>query len=107
MRENGTESENESRPPPNENTLWVFSAHKFNLPEEHRQTALLVLQALLIHGSLTAELRLVLPAVGGTFIVAALIAAGFDERDAMRCRPAAYPAARAELFAAGFPMDRL
>lgn len=95
---------------PDENTLWVSAVQNFTLPSDHRQTALLVLQALLIHGRLTAEeLRHVLPLVGETFIVAGLITAGFVEKDGdeMRCRPAAYPSARTELFAAGFPMDRL
>lgn len=95
---------------PNEDTLWVSTVRQFALPQEHRQIALLVLQALLIHGRLTAEeLRHVLPLIGETFIVAGLITAGFVEQDGdeMRCRPAAYPSARTELFAAGFPMDRL
>lgn len=51
-----------------------------------------------------------LPAVGRpTFIVAALMAAGFVKQDGaeVRGRAAAYPAVRTELFAAGFAMDRL
>jgi hypothetical protein len=93
-----------------EETLWVTAPEDFSLPERHRTTGLLVLQALLIHGSLTAEeLRLVLPIVGESFIVAGLIGAGFVELEgkALRCRPIAYPAARSELFAAGFPMGEI
>ena len=95
---------------PDEETLWVSTAQEYSLPVQHQQAALLVLHAILIHGSLTAaELRLVLPVVGENFIVAALVSAGFIEKDGdqLRCRPLAYPAARSELFAAGFPIDKL
>ncbi len=90
-----------------EQTLWVAALEEYVLPGAHRQTALLVLHALLIHGPLTAgELRLTLPVVGESNILPVLAKAGFlERRDALfLVRPAAYPAIRAGLAAAGFPL---
>ena len=80
------------------------------LPARDPQAALLVLHALLIHEHLTPdELRQVLPTVNQPGIVDTLAASGFIERegDGVRCRPAAYPAIRGGLAAAGYPLDRL
>ncbi len=91
-------------------TLWITGFEELSLPSQHRQSALLVLHALLIHGALTAQtLRLVVPLVGESNIVSALLTAGFVERegDTVRSRPAAYPTVRAALASAGFPMDTL
>ncbi|MCB2053058.1 MAG: hypothetical protein KDE35_02295 [Geminicoccaceae bacterium] len=90
-------------------TLWVAAPDEPVVPARETQNALLVLHALLIHEELTVEeLRLVLPIVGPSHVVAALVGAGFVERHegALRCRPAAYPAIRGALEAAGFPMGR-
>lgn len=89
-------------------TLWVTDLPEFTLPDNHEQTALLVLQALLIHGALTeAELHGVLPVMEEPGIIAALQTAGFIEsadRDGrLHVRPAAYPAVRTALRADGYP----
>jgi len=94
---------------PGEQTLWVAALDEYVLPGKNEQSALLVLQALLIHGPLTAaHLRLVLPLVGESNIVSVLVKAGFVARDGDRftCRAAAYPAIRAGLASAGLPPDR-
>ena len=93
---------------PSEQTLWVAALDEYVLPGKNEQSALLVLQALLIHGPLSAgQLRLVLPLVGESNIVSVLVKAGFVERDGelFTCRPAAYPAIRAGLASAGLPRD--
>lgn len=90
-----------------EQTLWVAALDELVLPGTHSQSALLVLQALLIHGSLTAnQLRLVLPIVGESNIVPVLVKAGFLARDGdlFSCRPAAYPVIRTGLETAGLPL---
>ena len=94
---------------PGEQTLWVAALDEYVLPGRNEQSALLVLQALLIHGPLNAaHLRLVLPLVGDSNIVSVLVKAGFVARDGdlLSCRPAAYPAIRAGLASAGLPPDR-
>ena len=94
---------------PSEQTLWVAALDEYVLPGKNEQSALLVLQALLIHGPLTAgHLRLVLPLVGESNIVSVLVKAGFVARDGdlFACQPAAYPAIRAGLASAGLPPDR-
>ena len=94
---------------PGEQTLWVAALDEYVLPGKNEQSALLVLQALLIHGPLSAaHLRLVLPLVGESNIVSVLVKAGFVARDGDRftCRAAAYPAIRAGLASAGLPPDR-
>lgn len=91
-----------------EQTLWVAALDEYVLPGVHEQTALLILHALLLHGGLTVhELRLVLPTVGESNIMPVLAASGFVERreGAFHVRPAAYPAVRAGLAEAGYPMD--
>lgn len=92
---------------PGEQTLWVAALDEYVLPQAQQQTALLLLQALLIHGPLTAEhLGLVLPIVGDSSIAPVLVRAGFLTRqaDAFACCAAAYPAIREGLAAAGLPM---
>ena len=91
-----------------EQTLWVAALDEYVLPGRNEQSALLVLQALLIHGPLSAgHLRLVLPLVGESNIVSVLVKAGFVARDGdlFACRPAAYPTIRAGLASAGLPPD--
>ncbi len=93
--------------PLGDRTLWVAQTEEYALPAQHHQLALLVLQALLIHGRLTVdELALVVPIVGDNFVAAALLSCGFIEQidDELCVRAIAYPAARAELFSAGFPV---
>ena len=90
-----------------ENTLWVVHADGFVLPGGHERTAFLVLHALLLHGRLRVdELALVLPLVGESGIVSALLRAGFVERvgGRYRCAPAAYPTIVERLATAGVPM---
>jgi hypothetical protein len=93
-------------------TLWVTQVPEFKLPADHEQASLLVLQALLMHGSLTEpELRSVLPMLEEPGMVAALQSAGFVERcgddGQLRVRPAAYPAVRTALKADGYPVGEL
>lgn len=94
-----------------EQTLWVAALDDFSLPNKNDDTALLVLHALLIHGSLTPqELRQVLPLVGESNVLSALANSGMIERqpgqdgesDQVRCFAAAYPAIRSGLQTAGF-----
>lgn len=78
------------------------------LPAGHEQMALLTLQALLIHGVLTLrQLRLVLPVQEDAGLLPALVHAGYLTRDGehFACAPAAYPATRSALAAAGFSID--
>ena len=92
-----------------EQTLWIAALDDYVLPGKTEQTGLLVLHALLIHGPLSAEhLRLVLPIVGESNIVPVLVKAGFLQRtgDTLACAPAAYPAIRSGLAAAGMPIGR-
>jgi len=92
-------------------TLWVSALEEFSLPGgAHNEAALLVLHAILIHGAITLEeLRAVLPLVGESNILSALISAGLVERKdrQVTCFPAAYPAIRSGLATAGFSMDKL
>ncbi|MFC0337638.1 hypothetical protein SAMN05421848_1572 [Kushneria avicenniae] len=89
-------------------TLWVVALEEFSLPGSDGAQALLILQALLIHGSLSArELERVLPDPGFQGMHHALHRAGFiGERDGRYyCRARAYPAIRDGLATAGFPLD--
>ncbi len=93
-----------------EETLWIAALEEFEMPKQDVESALLVLQALLIHDSLTAkQIELVTPNIGGVNVLASLVAAGFvlRESERYRCSPAAYPAIRTRLNDAGFPMDQL
>lgn len=90
-----------------DDVLWLVRPDEFVLPHGHERVARIVLQALLVHGSLdTEELALVLPIVGESNIVPALVRAGFVERvgTRFRCVPAAYPAIISNLSTAGFTM---
>lgn len=100
----------------NEQTLWVAALDDFSLPSKSDETALLVLHALLIHGSLTTqELRQVLPLVGESNVLSALVSAGMIERQGGQngengqvcCFAAAYPAIRSGLQTAGFGSNEL
>ncbi|MDY8109813.1 hypothetical protein U0C82_11755 [Fulvimarina sp. 2208YS6-2-32] len=104
------ETDADGRSETDEQVLWVAALDEYVLPADRDQTVLLVLHALILHGGLTAdELRLVLPSVGESNVVSALISAGFVQRHdtLLKCRAAAYPAIREGLMSAGFPMDRL
>ena len=91
-------------------TVWVVDHEVDPLPASHEDRALLALQALLIHGVLTAdEVDAVLPATGETDVLPALVGSGH-----LRCddghysvRPSAYPAVRQALQADGFPMGAI
>ncbi len=91
-------------------TLWVAALQDYILPNRHEQDARLILQALLIHGSLShEELSLVLPLMSSHHVLAGLVGAGFveDTTAGLRCAAAAYPSIHAGLLAAGFPTDEL
>lgn len=94
----------------NEQTLWIAALEEFRLPGSSRQSALLVLQSLLIHGELSeSELAMTLPMQGVAAVLPALRTAGFIDRrgDVYQCHTAAYPSIRSGLSAAGFALDRL
>lgn len=95
----------------NEQVLWIVALEEFSLPGTNELAdALLVLQALLIHGHLTAvQLAEVTPIVGESTVVSCLLRAGLVQLNdgQLSCTPAAYPAVRGGLLAAGFSMDAL
>lgn len=97
--------------PRDRRTLWVAALEEFTLPTRAEPEALLALHALLIHGPLTdAELVGVAPDAGGPPTASALLAAGFVRRERggeLAVVPAAYPAIRTGLAAAGFSADSL
>lgn len=91
-------------------TLWVAALNELALPGNHPQVALLVLHALLIHGSLTrGEIDCTIPVEGRAAILASLVHSGFVTRtgDELRVRTAAYPSIHSGLVSAGFPMVKL
>lgn len=93
-----------------EQTLWIAALEEFKLPGSSRESALLVLQSLLIHGELSeTELAITLPMQGIAAVLPALRTAGFIDRDGdiYRCHPAAYPSIRSGLSAAGLAVDKL
>lgn len=95
---------------PDTETLWVGALDEIIIPGKHPQTALLVLHAILIHDTLTAEtIAEVVPIVGESNVLSSLVTSGFVQRhdDLISIRPAAYPAVRSALSDAGFPMDTL
>ncbi len=97
-------------------TLWINDEEDASipldlpLPLDDQENGLLVLHALLIHGSLSvAELSAVLPAPIGTGVIAALIRAGFIQKNGAMLAPqaGAYPAMRNTLKSAGFPLGKI
>lgn len=91
-------------------TVWVAELEEFQLPSHEVDAALLTLQSLLIHDSLTAaELERTTPNIRRSGVIAALLNLGLIRRvqDAYYSTPAAYPAIRQKLAAAGFPVDRI
>jgi len=109
-------AEDEAADPPENNkgdaveTLWLVHYQMPKLAKEHREPALLVLHALLLHGELTRdELSCVLPVMRVSAQVQSLKKAGFlDDYDGvLSCASIAYPAVRQYLSDSGFPMDSL
>jgi hypothetical protein len=91
-------------------TVWVVDPDDARLPLVHEDRMLLALQALLIHGGLTAaELEAVLPATGDADVLPALVESGHLRRDRglFSVRPSAYPAVRQALLAADFPVGAM
>lgn len=98
----------------NGRTLWITDGKEppleLPLPLDDQESGLLVLHALLMHGSLnTAELAAVLPVPAGTGVIAALLRAGFIRKHGALLAPqaGAYPAMRSALEAAGFPLGKV
>ncbi len=86
---------------------WVVKSQHQTLPRGHERAACLLLQALLIHGSLPEQiLSAVLPCIGESNLVVALIRSGFIERheNEVRCRASAYPAIWTSLTNSGMTM---
>ncbi len=95
---------------PHERTVWVADLADVRIPSDNMQAGLLMLQSLLIHDRLTAaELAATVPDIQCSNVLSALLNAEIVYRDGheLRCDPAAYPAVRANLLAAGFPGDPL
>lgn len=91
-------------------TLWVTAPEVLTLPDADQTDTLLILQALLIHGALPpVQLSQVLPMVGDSNRLSALLTAGIVERDGAQlyCAPAAYSTIRNGLATAGFPIASL
>lgn len=89
-------------------TVWIIDVADVRLPPTNVDRSLLVLQALLIHGGLTAtEVEAVLPTTGEPNMLVALTHSGHLQRSSgsalYRIQPAAYPAIRQALKAAGLP----
>lgn len=119
-----TESENDSQADDNGNedteqpetgensddkqtVFWVVRSQTPTLPRGHERAACLLLQALLIHGSLPEPiLTAVIPSIGETSLVEALVRSGFVERhdDEVRCLATAYPAIWTSLANSGMSM---
>ena len=95
-------------PKSEELTLWIVEKEEKDLPQEYRESALLILHALLIHNGLTGdELELVLPQVRKRIFLTGLLASGYLEKvDGIYKVPArVYPTCRSQLSSAGFPID--
>ena len=101
------ESENQQHSDNERTVFWVVSNKPQTLPRGHERAACLLLQALLIHGSLPENiLSAVLPSVGETNLVIALIRSGFVERHngEVRCVATAYPTIWRSLTNSGMSM---
>ncbi len=91
-------------------TVWIVDTEDFRLPSAHEGRSMLALQALLIHGRLTAdEVHAVLPSTGEPNVLPALVTSGHlrCEHGRYSVRPTAYPAVRQALQAADFPMGAI
>lgn len=95
-------------------TLWITDGEEppleLPLPLNDQESGLLVLHALLMHGSLSVdELAAVLPDPAETGVIAALLRAGFIGKHGNLLAPqaGAYPAMRSALKAAGFPLGKV
>ena len=94
-----------------EDTIWIAPVEDASIPDAPDRGALLILHALLIHGSLDRdELAAVLPVAGRFAVLPALVEAGMVRRDGdgrYACTAAGYPVVRRALVSAGFPVGRL
>ena len=95
-----------------DDTFWIAPAPEHVVPDANRQSALLTIHALLVHGGLSPHLlSRVLPLPDTDSVVPALVDAGLVERSGEGDRtrlsvvPRAYPAVRAALGDAGLPRD--
>lgn len=90
-----------------ETVFWVVRNRLPTLPRGHERAASLLLQALLIHGSLPEQLlSTILPSIGESNLVVALIRSGFIERHdgEVRCLSTAYPVIWTSLENSGMTM---
>lgn len=95
---------------PKEKTVWVAEMAELPVPGDNMDAGLLMLQSLLIHDRLTPpELNQTIPGIQRSNVLSALLEAKvvYRDGDSLRCAPAAYPAIRNNLSAAGFPTDKL
>lgn len=86
-------------------TIWLVKPEEHVLPDAHERRSRLILHALLLHGSLTAEeLTSVLPLSDDTVLVPALVSAGLVELSSgqYRCAVTAYASVFESLATAGF-----
>lgn len=90
-----------------EKVFWVVRSRQPTLPREHERAACLLLQALLIHGSLPENmLSSILPSLGESNLIVAMIRSGFIERHngEVRCLATAYPTIWTSLENSGMTM---
>lgn len=94
----------------NSQAIWVRLPDKVAIPSSERRRALFILHALLIHGGLAPDaLSEVLPSNVPQSLVALLTRTGIVslEEGRLDVTPRAYPAVRAALANAGFPLGAL
>lgn len=93
-----------------ERVLWIEQTDDVPLPAGHEESSLLVLHALLLHGSLDEkELAAVLPDAASLATLPALVRGGFISlrRNEWAVAAEAYPAIRNALKADGYPVGAL
>lgn len=90
--------------------FWIAQIDDLQLPAGHEESALLVLHALLIHGSLSeSDLAKVLPDASGLTMLVALERSGFItfRKNQWSANPEAYPMIRKSLKADGYPVGAI
>ncbi len=93
-----------------ERTVWIVDPSTRSLPDGHEKEAMMVLHAVLVHGTLeVATLDRVLPGGDTGPVLEALVSTDFLQRDGtlLSASPYAYADARRALVDAGFPPDEL
>ena len=106
--EENEDGEDRSVPKSEESTLWIIEKEEKQLPQEYKESALLILHALLIHNGLSEdEIGFVLPHVRKRMFLTGLLASGYLEKvdGTFNIPTRIYPICRSQLSSAGFPID--